>query len=197
MDNITLSRRSVSVHRGEANLLALVISIAVVAIMVISVMNFGANISDSNGIQAEYSNGTAVISNARARLKTDGIYDFSGAADMTGALIQLGGAPKGMIVGNKTSGSATLKNQFGGSVTLTPTTSNGSAKAAFSVTYNAYPYEACTQLATQMSAAPSIVSTSINGTANTGSVTAANAGKQCVADSGSTGKNTLVFSTNN
>ncbi|EEE0644696.1 hypothetical protein CB016_003868 [Salmonella enterica] len=83
---------------------------------------------------AEYSNGTTILTNARARLKTDGIYDFSGASDMTGTFIQLGGAPKGMIVGNKASGSATLKNQFGGSVTLAPATSNGAAKAAFTVT---------------------------------------------------------------
>lgn len=183
MDNNMLSRRPTSVHRGEANLLALVLVIGIVAIMVVGVMSFASNISDSNNIQAEYSNGSTIITNARARLKTDGIYDFSGAADMTGTFVQLGGAPKGMIVGNKSSGSATLKNQFGGSVTLAPATSNGAAKAAFTVTYNAYPYEACTQLATQMSGAPGVVS-------------AANAGRQCVADSGSTGTNTLAFTTN-
>ncbi|EKK9502858.1 prepilin, partial [Salmonella enterica] len=144
MDNNMLSRRPTSVHRGEANLLALVLVIGIVAIMVVGVMSFASNISDSNNIQAEYSNGSTIITNARARLKTDGIYDFSGAADMTGTFVQLGGAPKGMIVGNKSSGSATLKNQFGGSVTLAPSTSNGAAKAAFTVTYNAYPYEACT-----------------------------------------------------
>lgn len=196
MDNIMLSRRPTSVHRGEANLLALVITISVVAVMIIGVITFGSNISDSNSIQAEYSNGTTILTNARARLKTDGIYDFSGAADMTGTFVQLGGAPKGMVVGNKSSGSATLKNQFGGSVTLAPATSNGAAKAAFTVTYNAYPYEACTQLATQMSNAPGVVSTAINGTSTSGVVSAANAGKQCVANSGSTGTNTLAFTTN-
>ncbi|EAA2765145.1 prepilin [Salmonella enterica subsp. enterica] len=196
MDNNMLSRRPTSVHRGEANLLALVLVIGIVAIMVVGVMSFASNISDSNNIQAEYSNGSTIITNARARLKTDGIYDFSGAADMTGTFVQLGGAPKGMIVGNKSSGSATLKNQFGGSVTLAPSTSNGAAKAAFTVTYNAYPYEACTQLATQMSGAPGVVTTAINGTSNSGVVSAANAGRQCVADSGSTGTNTLAFTTN-
>lgn len=196
MDNNLLSRRPTSVHRGEANLLALVLVIGIVAIMVVGVMSFASNISDSNNIQAEYSNGSTIITNARARLKTDGIYDFSGAADMTGTFVQLGGAPKGMIVGNKSSGSATLKNQFGGSVTLAPATSNGAAKAAFTVTYNAYPYEACTQLATQMSSAPGVVTTAINGASNSGVVSAANAGRQCVADSGSTGTNTLTFTTN-
>lgn len=196
MDNNMLSRRPTSVHRGEANLLALVLVIGIVSIMVIAVMTYASNISDTNSIQAEYSNGSTIITNARARLKTDGIYDFSGASDMTGTFAQLGGAPKGMVVGNKSSGSATLKNQFGGSVTLTPATSNGAAKAAFTVTYNTYPYEACTQLATQMSGAPGVVTTVINGTSNSGVVSAANAGRQCVADSGSTGTNTLAFTTN-
>ncbi|EDW6064584.1 prepilin [Salmonella enterica subsp. enterica serovar Oslo] len=196
MDNNMLSRRPTSVHRGEANLLALVLVIGIVSIMVIAVMTYASNISDTNSIQAEYSNGSTIITNARARLKTDGIYDFSGASDMTGTFAQLGGAPKGMVVGNKSSGSATLKNQFGGSVTLAPATSNGAAKAAFTVTYNTYPYEACTQLATQMSGAPGVVTTVINGTSNSGVVSAANAGRQCVADSGSTGTNTLAFTTN-
>lgn len=198
MDNITLSRCPASVHRGEANLLALVITLAVVAVMVISVIKFGSGISDSNNVQAEYSNGTSIITNARARLKTDGIYDFSGAADMTGTLIQFGGVPGGMkIDGNKTSGTATLRNSFGGTVTLAPATSSGSAKSAFTLTYNGIPYEACTQLATSMSSAPSIITTSINGTANNGTVSAANAGKQCTANSGSSGQNTLAFTTNN
>lgn len=197
MDNIMLSRRPTSVHRGEANLLALVLVIGIVALMVIAVMTNASNLSDSNSIQAEYSNGSTIITNARARLKTDGIYDFSGSSDMTGTFVQLGGAPKGMVVGNKSSGSATLKNQFGGSVTLAPAASNGAAKAAFTVTYSTYPYEACTQLATQMSGAPGVVTTAINGTSNSGVVSAANAGKQCVADSGSTGSNTLAFTTNN
>ncbi|EBD3901201.1 prepilin [Salmonella enterica] len=196
MDNIMLSHRSASVHRGEANLLGLVLSIGVSALMVVAVVMFAANLSSTNKIQDEYSNGTTIISNASARLKTDGIYDFSGASDMTGTFIQLGGAPKGMIVGNKSSGSATLKNQFGGTVTLAPTASNGAAKVAFTVTYSGYPQEACTQLATQMSVAPGVVTTTINGTANNGTVTAANAGKQCQADSGSTGKNTIAFTTN-
>lgn len=195
MDNIMLSRRPTPVHRGEANLLALLITIGIVSLMIIGVISFASNISDSNSIQAEYSNGSTIITNARARLKTNGIYDFSGAADMTGTFVQLGGAPKEMIVGNKSSGSATLKNQFGGSVTLAPATNNGAAKAAFTVTYKNYPYEACTQLATQMSNAPGVVTTAINGTSNSGVVSAANAGKQCVADSGSRGTNTLAFTT--
>ncbi|ENV2780123.1 hypothetical protein ACFJP8_004717, partial [Salmonella enterica] len=61
-----LSRRPTSVHRGEANLLALVIVISVVALMVVGVISFGSNISDSNSIQAEYSNGTTILTNARA-----------------------------------------------------------------------------------------------------------------------------------
>ncbi|EHC87146.1 IncI1 plasmid conjugative transfer prepilin PilS [Salmonella enterica subsp. enterica serovar Rubislaw str. A4-653] len=191
-----LSRRPTSVNRGEVNLLGLGLSIAIGAVLIYGVISYATGVFSANDVQAEYSNGTTIITNARARLKTDGIYDFSGAADMTGTFIQLGGAPKGMIVGNKASGSATLKNQFGGSVTLAPATSNGAAKAAFTVTYNAIPYEACTQLSTQMSGSPNVATTSINGTSNSGVVSAANAGKQCVADSGSTGTNTLAFTTN-
>ncbi|EDW9102929.1 prepilin [Salmonella enterica] len=198
MENTMLSRCPTSVHRGEANLLALVISIAVVAIMVIGVIKFGSNISDSNNVQAEYANATSLITNARARLKTDGVYDFSSAADMTGTLIRFGGVPGGMkIDGNKTSGTATLRSQWGGQITLAPSTSNGSAKSAFTLTYTSIPYEACTQLATQLSGAPSVVTTAINGTSNSGTVSAVNAGKQCVANSGSTGQNTLAFTTNN
>lgn len=196
MDNITLSRRPTPVHRGEANLLGLGLTIAIGAVLAYAVISFASGLFGSNDIQTEYSNETTVLTNARARLKTDGIYDFSGTTDMTGAFIQLGGAPKGMIVGNKTSGAATLKNQFGGAVTLAPTSSNGSAKTAFMLTSNSIPYEACTQLATQMSAAPNVATTAINGTANSGTVSAANAGKQCIGDNGSTGKNTLVYTTN-
>lgn len=50
MDNNMLSRRPTSVHRGEANLLALVLVIGIVAIMVVGVMSFASNISDSNNI---------------------------------------------------------------------------------------------------------------------------------------------------
>lgn len=203
MENIMLSRRhtsvnsAASVHRGEANLLALVISIAVVAVMVIGVIKFGSNISDSNNVQEEYSNATSLITNARARLKTDGIYDFTNASDMTGTLIRFGGVPGGMkIDGNKTSGTAKLRNLFGGQVTLTPVTSNGSAKSAFALSYTGIPYEACTQLATQLSGAPGVVTSAINGTTNSGTVSAANAGNQCTENKGSTGQNTLTFTTN-
>lgn len=51
MDNNMLSRRPTSVHRGEANLLALVIVISVVALMVVGVISFGSNISDSGRVQ--------------------------------------------------------------------------------------------------------------------------------------------------
>ncbi|EDQ9959449.1 hypothetical protein S628_004812, partial [Salmonella enterica subsp. enterica serovar Typhimurium] len=47
MDNNMLSRRPTSVHRGEANLLALVLVIGIVAIMVVGVMSFASSISDS------------------------------------------------------------------------------------------------------------------------------------------------------
>ncbi|ECU5248850.1 hypothetical protein F2181_18080 [Salmonella enterica] len=89
MDNIMLSRRPTSVNRGEVNLLGLGLSIAIGAVLIYGVISYATGVFSANDVQAEYSNGTTIITNARARLKTDGIYDFSGAADMTGTFIQL------------------------------------------------------------------------------------------------------------
>lgn len=51
-------------------------------------------------------------------------------------------------------------------------------------------------MATKMSQTTVVSETSINGTATVGAVTAANAGSQCQADTGSNGNNTLKFKSN-
>jgi hypothetical protein len=130
-------------------------------------------------------------------LKTGGVYNFSSAATMTGALVQFGGAPGSMaVIGTKSSGSASLNNRWGGTVTVQPVSSGGGQKTAFSLTYTQVPQEACAQMSQKLSGANNVASTSINGSTTNGPVDSSVASTQCTADSGSTGTNTLVFTSN-
>ena len=70
---------------------------------------------------------------------------------MTGALIQMGAVPSGMTVqGDKTSGTATLYNAWGGAVTVAPASTSG-FNNGFTVTYDKVPQDACIQIATRIS----------------------------------------------
>jgi hypothetical protein len=77
-----------------------------------------------------------------------------------------------------------------------PVSTGGGQNTAFSLTYTQVPQEACAQLAQKMSGANNVASTSINGTATSGAVSASVVASQCTADSGSTGTNTLIFTSN-
>lgn len=186
-----------AVHRGALNLQEAVIVGIVSLLVLVWVLASGNGLFSRSDITEEMSNAGELMSNTRGMLKTSGTYQFSSAATMTGALIQFGGVPGSMaIIGTKSSGSASLNNRWGGSVTVQPVSTSGGQNTAFSLTYTKVPQEACAQLAQKMSGANNVASTGINGSATSGAVSASVAASQCTADSGSAGTNTLVFTSN-
>lgn len=196
MEILQTSSRT-SVHRGAITLLEAAMYIVIALVVLAYAMMQGGGLFNRNDASTEFSNSAEVMSNARSMLKTSGVYNFSGADDMTGALIQFGGAPASMtVVGTKSSGTAKLQNLWGGAVTLQPVATAGGQKSTFSMTQAAVPQEACIMLATKMSAAPNVVTTQVNGTTNNGPVVASAVGAQCTADNGSIGQNTLTFTSN-
>ena len=163
-------------------------------LVLVYVLASGNGLFSRSDYTEEMSNAGELMTNTRGMLKTSGTYQFSSAATMTGALVQFGGAPGSMaVIGTKSSGNASLNNRWGGSVTVQPVATSGGQNTAFSLTYTQVPQEACAQLAQKMSGANNVASTSINGSATSGAVSASVAAAQCTADSGSTGTNTLVF----
>lgn len=186
-----------AVHRGAITLLEAAIYIVLALVVVTFAMTQGGGLFNRNDASTEFSNSAELMNNARSMLKTSGIYNFSGADDMTGALIQFGGAPANMtVVGTKSSGTAKLQNVWGGAVTLQPVATSGGQKSTFSVTTASVPQEACIMIATKMSAAPNVVTTQVNGTTNNGPVPANAVGTQCTADNGAVGQNSLTFTSN-
>jgi len=187
---IQASTRKHTVHRGVLSIEMLVI-LAVIAIMAITIFLNAGSLFGKNETSNELANVQEVMTNTRNLLKTQGVYDFNGSSDMMGALIQFDGVPRSMtVVGEPTSGSATLINIWGGNVTLAPV-SSGSGKTGFTLTYEKVPMSACAALATKVSQA--VAETTINGSSTVGTVSASSAGSQCTKDNGSTGTNTLEF----
>jgi len=186
-----------AVHRGALTLPEAIIVSAVAMIIIVTVYASGGGLFNSADYTEEMSNSSEIMTKTRSMLKTGGVYDFSSATDMTGTLVQFGGAPGSMaVIGTKSSGSASLNNRWGGIVTVSPVSTNGGQKTAFALTYTQVPQEACAQMAQKLSDANNVASTSINGSTTSGVVSSAVAGTQCTADSGSTGTNTLVFTSN-
>ncbi|PKH19364.1 prepilin [Enterobacterales bacterium CwR94] len=186
-----------AVHRGAITLMEAAIYIVIGLVVLAIAMSQGGGLFNRNDASTEFSNSAELMSNARSMLKTSGIYNFNSADDMTGAMIQFGGAPASMtIVGTKSSGTAKLQNLWGGAVTLLPVATAGGQKSTFSLTYAAVPQEACITLATKLSSAPNVVTTKVNGTSTDGPIAASDIGAQCTADKGSAGQNTIIFTSN-
>lgn len=193
---ITQNTRS-AVNRGAITLVeAMIWFVLVLAVLIVAITQGGGLFNRNDG-NTEYSNAAELMTNTRSMLKTSGIYNFAAADAMTGALIQFGGVPANMsVVGTKSSGSAKLQNLWGGAVTVQPVATAGGQKSTFSLTYAAVPQQACITLATKLSAAPSVVTTMVNGTSTNGPIAASAVGAQCTADKGSVGQNTLTFTSN-
>ncbi|KKZ15841.1 prepilin [Serratia marcescens] len=186
-----------SVNRGAITLIEAGVYFILAILVIAFAFTQGGSLFNRNDATTEYTNAGEILSNARSMLKTNGIYNFSSATNMTGALIEFGGAPGGMtIVGTKSSGTATLANLWGGAVTVQPVATAGGQKSSFSLTYNAVPQEACITLATKLSADANVVATKVNGTTTNGVVDTSAVGTQCTADSGSAGTNVLTFTSN-
>lgn len=186
-----------AVHRGALNLQEAVIVGIGSLLVLVWVLASGNGLFSRSDYTEELSNAGEIMTNTRGMLKTSGTYQFSSAAAMTGALIQFGGAPGSMaVVGTKSSGTASLTNRWGGSTTVGPVSTSGGQNTSFELTYTKVPQEACTQMSQKMSSANNVASTSINGSSTSGTVSASVAAAQCSADSGSSGTNTLVFTSN-
>ncbi|WRH23551.1 prepilin (plasmid) [Pantoea sp. JZ29] len=192
-----LSLKRPSVHRGALTLPEAIIVSAISMVILVAIYGSGNGLFNSTDYSEEMSNASAIMTNARGMLKTGGAYQFSGASDMTGALIKFGGAPGSMaVIGTKASGSASLNNTWGGAVTVQPVSTSGGQNTAFSLTYMKVPVEACSQMVQKLSTANNVASTTINGSVTSGVVSAAVAVSQCSANSGSDGTNTIVFTSN-
>lgn len=186
----TLSR---PVHRGVLSI-EMVIILAVIAIIVIYIFSNSGGLFRKNDTTMELSNAQEIMTQTRTLLKTQGLYDFASAASMTGTLVQFGGVPNSMtVIGDKSSGTATVINTWGGAVTVQAESSSGGSNTGFSLTYENVPQESCVTIATKMSQTTVVSETTLNGSATVGAVSAANAGSQCQADNGSNGTNTMKF----
>ncbi|EHL5833411.1 TPA: type 4 pilus major pilin [Salmonella enterica] len=174
------------------------IAIALAVIVVIAlVLGSYYLLKSRTSVASESSNIQTIITSTQGLLKgTDG-YTFTSAAKMTGALIQMGGVPKSMTVrGTPSSGTATLYNSWGGSVTVAPSATAG-FNNGFTVTYEKVPQDACIQIATQISHTGLATAITLNATAHSdGKVTTEQASAQCTADSGGNGTNKLIFTVN-
>ncbi|MGP2416730.1 type 4 pilus major pilin [Pantoea ananatis] len=192
--SILNKRTATAVHRGSWNLVeAGIVAVLVLGSIVYYISN-GNSLFTRSDFTEEITNGSDMLTNARGLLKTAGVYQFSGASDMTGALIKNGGIPDTIAVnGDRSSGSATLTNRWKGSISFAPVSTGGGTNTAFSMTYTQVPVEACTQMAQKLSGANNVASTGINGSTTNGVVSASVASSQCTGNNGSTGTNTLVF----
>ncbi|RQM37906.1 type 4 pilus major pilin [Erwinia psidii] len=173
-------------------------SIALATLMVIAIVGsliYG--LWGKKSVAVETSNIQTLVSNAQQLKQGQGGYNFTSGTTMTGTLIQLGGAPRGMTVqGTASSGSATLWNSYGGQVVIAPVASDG-FNNGFSVTSQKVPLADCIAVTTQLGSAGAFSAITINSTDySDGIVSAESAGKSCTSDSGMTGGNTLVFTHN-
>ncbi|MEM0672594.1 type 4 pilus major pilin [Dickeya oryzae] len=182
-------------HRGWA-----ILEHGTVAVLIIIVVAYVASklwdLWFKKDVAVETTNIQTLVSNGRA-MKSNSGYNFTSGTTMTGTLIQVGGAPKGMTVqGTASSGTATLWNSYGGQVVVAPVATSG-FNNGFSVTYPRVPQADCISIAQQLGGGGAFASITINSTAfSDGAVSAEDAGKSCQADSGRTGNNTLVFTVN-
>ncbi|CNI92884.1 type 4 pilus major pilin [Yersinia enterocolitica] len=187
-----------TINKGAITLFEAAIYLVIALVVLAVAMTQGGGLFNRNDASTEFANAGELVNSTRSMMKTAGTYNFASADAMTGALVQFGGATSTSltVVGDKASGSAKLQNTWGGAVTVEPVSSSGGQKSSFSLTYAAVPQEACITLATKLSAVPSIVTTKVNGTTNTGQIAASSIGAQCTADNGSVGQNTLIFTSN-
>lgn len=184
------------VNRGMVSIEMVIILAIIVTVVIYTFTNVG-GLFGKNDTTMELGNAQEIMTSSRTLLKTQGGYEFSDAAQMTGALVQFGGIPGSMTtIGDKASGNASVINTWSGATFVEPEASGGGSNTGFSLTYEGVPLEACTAMATKMSQTTVVSETTINGTMTAGPVNAADAGGQCQPDTGSKGNNTLKFKSN-
>lgn len=185
------------IHKGSITLTEAIVWFLLLMGVIIGILAATRSAFSSNDANNEMDNVEFMVNKTRVLLKQGGIYDFTDSGTMTGTLIEYGGVPDTMnITGDKSSGSATLQNTWGGAVTEAPVADSNGSNSGFSITYNDVPQAACATLAGKLSSTGLVDSTSINGTSTDGAVSVSDAGSQCTADNGSKGSNVLIFTSN-
>lgn len=183
-------------HRGWGMMEQGGIALAVIAtIAIVSSLWFG--LRSKTNVGTETSNIQTIITSAQNLLVGGAGYNFTSGAKMMGALIQMEAIPRSMRVsGERTSGTATLYNTWGGEITFDPITSNGFANS-FKLNYDKVPQAECIQIATAISKSGVANGIAINSNSHDdGQVSIENASTQCTADSGGSGSNKLSFTVN-
>lgn len=185
------------IHKGSITLSEAIVWFLLLMFVIIGILAATRSAFSSNDVNNELDNVEFMVNKTRTLLKQGGIYDFSDEGAMTGILVEYGGVPDTMnIIGDKSSGSATVQNIWGGAVTEAPVADSNGSNSGFSVTYNDVPQAACAALAGKLSATGLIDTTSINGTATDGALSVTDASSQCSVDNGSKGSNVLIFTSN-
>lgn len=173
-------------------------SVALIVIFVIVVVLGGYyKLKGSVDLGNEAANIQNLITSTQNLMKGSDGYTFSSGDKMMGALIQIGGTPKGMTLhGTASSGTATVTNTWGGAVSLAPLASSGFTNG-FTVTYEMVPQSQCIKISTQISKSGIANGITINSSSHDdGKVTIEDASSQCAADNGNNGTNTLIFTVN-
>lgn len=172
------------------------VALAVIAVIAL-VLGAMYGLRSKTNVGTESSNIQTIITSAQNLLAGSDGYSFSSGAKMMGALIQMNAIPRTMrIGGDRTSGTATLYNTWGGEITLDPITTNGFANG-FKLIYDKVPQAECIQLSTVVGKSAIANGISINSNSHDdGKVTTEDASSQCTADNSGSGSNKLTFTVN-
>ncbi|HEY2454468.1 MAG TPA: type 4 pilus major pilin [Scandinavium sp.] len=170
--------------------------IGIIALVVVVGLVWGLWALFNSGSEA--SNIQDIATKTKGYMGGRGGYNFTSGSTMTGNFIQRGFAPGNMkVVGDETSGTATLWNIWGGQVLLAPVAGSGGMNTGFSITYNSVPLRDCISLAQQFGNGIIFTQMALNSSVHSdGMVSPEDAGKECTRNSGSTGTNTLIFTVN-
>lgn len=185
-----------SPHRGWGIMEQGGIALGVIAVIAL-VLGGIYGLKSKTNVGTESSNIQTIITSTQSLMAGSDGYSFSSGAKMMGALIQMNAIPRTMRVGgDRSSGTATLYNTWGGEVTLDTVTTDGFANG-FKLTYQKVPQAECIQLAAELSKSAIANGITINSTSHDdGKVNVEEASAQCTADSNGTGTNKLVFTVN-
>ncbi len=183
-------------HRGWAIMEQGGVALAVIAVIAL-VVGAMYGLRSKTNVGTESSNIQTIITSTQNLMAGSDGYSFSSGAKMMGALIQMNAVPRTMRVGgDRTSGTATLYNTWGGEITIDPIKTNGFANG-FKLTYDKVPQAECIQIATSVAKSGVANGIAINSNSHDdGKLTTEDASSQCSADNSGSGSNKLAFTVN-
>ncbi|EPM5457651.1 type 4 pilus major pilin [Salmonella enterica] len=181
--------RGITLGISEANFWAVLAGVVIVSVLAALAATY---LHMHNNTEMETVQ--SVITTTQNELGTNGVYNYDGADDMTGTLAEAGGLPSNItVVGDKSSGSATLLNIWKGALTVEPVAGSDGSNTSFLVTEEEVPQDACIQLSTGISAAGLTSKVAVNGTETEGVLEKSDAASQCTEDDSGQGTNILKF----